>query len=364
MNRKRRLLIVDDSPTWRDCLEHIFEKDGYFDVVGTAVDGLDAIEKTRLLAPDVITMDIEMPRMNGIEASRKIMEFHPVPIIIVSDFWETESVKKAFEAMEIGAVAGIQKPSMIVSNTIGKKEILKLVKTVKLMSEVPVIKRGKLRRKDKPKEDEGIAASLEPALAVEVVVIGASTGGPVVLKEIFSRLPSDFPLPIAVVQHIAPGFLPGFIKWLEQASPLRFSVACYGEKLLPGSVYLAPDGAHMELDRELVVHLTDGPPEHGVKPSVSVLFRSVAKNLGPRALGVLLTGMGRDGAEELLAMCRAGAITIAQDEESSLVFGMPGEAIRLGGAAMVLPPHEIAKSLKFLGEKVKKGEGDLENHEP
>ncbi|SFM92660.1 chemotaxis-specific protein-glutamate methyltransferase CheB [Thermodesulforhabdus norvegica] len=358
MNGRKRLLIVDDSPTWRSYLRYIFEKDGYFDVIGTAVDGLDALEKTRLLVPDVITMDIEMPRMNGIEASRRIMEFHPVPIIIVSDFWETEAVKKAFDAMEIGAVAGVQKPSMIVSERAGAEQISVLVRTVKLMSEVPVIRRSRLKPGSRYEEkDGGTAASFEGVSKVRLVVIGASTGGPVVLKEIFSRLPANFPLPIAVVQHIAPGFITGFVKWLEQASPLRFSEACHGEELLPGTVYLAPDGVHMEVDHRLIVRLTDGPAEHGVKPSVSVLFRSVAKNLGPHAVGVLLTGMGKDGAEELLAMRRAGAITIAQDEDSSLVFGMPGEAVRLSGATMVLPPERIARYLMKLGGEIEREGG-------
>jgi two-component system chemotaxis response regulator CheB len=190
---------------------------------------------------------------------------------------------------------------------------------------------------------------VKQALAdIWVAAIGASTGGPVVLQTILSRLPQHYPIPLLLVQHMAPGFVQGFIEWLAQSTPLPIHVASQGESLLPGHVYVAPDGWHMGVASGGRVMLSQEPPENGARPSVSVLFRSVAKVFGKHAVGVLLTGMGRDGAEELKSLKDRGAVTIAQDEDSSTVHGMPGAAIKLEAATYVLPPQGIAEVLKRL----------------
>jgi len=349
----KRILIVDDSVTWREYLKYLFSQDPFFEVVGTAVDGLDAIEKARLLKPDVITMDLAMPRLDGIEACRRILEFLPVPIVIVSDFWETETVQRAFHAMEIGAVAGIQKPKMLRKNE-GKAEVKHLLKLVKLMSEIPIVCRTH-SKKNIGGVDEipstNVLTKFLSGRTFDVVAIGASTGGPVVLKKILSVLPKDYSLPVLVVQHISIGFLEGMVQWLRRVCKIPIRIARNGEPIEDGVVYFAPDNTHMEVDRNKTIRLLKGPAEHGVMPSVSVLFRSLNIVYGSRAVAVLLTGMGKDGAQELLELKRAGALTIVQNKESCLVFGMPGEAVRLGAAVCTASPPEISKILSNLNRK-------------
>jgi two-component system chemotaxis response regulator CheB len=186
---------------------------------------------------------------------------------------------------------------------------------------------------------------------VNLVAIGASTGGPLVLQTVLSGLPGNFSLPVLIVQHMAAGFIQGFVEWLTPTSALPLHVATHGEQILPGHAYIAPDGFQMKLELGKRLSLTKDEPENGHRPSVSYLFRSVADLCGPKAVGVLLTGMGKDGAEELKRMREKGAVTIAQDQESSVVHGMPGEAIRLEAATYVLPPHRIAAALANLSNK-------------
>ncbi len=341
----KRLLIVEDSPTCREYLRHILERDGGFRVVGTAADGEEAVRMALLLKPDVITMDLHLPRMSGIEASRKILEVLPVPIVVVSDLWETREVQRAFEAMEIGAVAGVQKPAGI-GHPDREASARRLVRTVQLMAELPVVRRlPKTPAPPKKSSAESRRNASPLRCPLSVVAIGASTGGPPVLKEILSHLPASFPAPVVIVQHISPGFLDGMLEWLQRTSALRLRVPVPGEKLEPGTVFFAPDGLHMELEPAGTVRLIDGPPQHGVKPSVSVLFGSVAASYGATAAAVLLTGMGKDGARELGLLREKGSLTVAQNEESCVVFGMPGEAVQRGAAEWVLAPHDIARIL-------------------
>ncbi|WP_212636828.1 chemotaxis-specific protein-glutamate methyltransferase CheB [Desulfacinum hydrothermale] len=344
MDRKLRILIVDDSPTCREYLKYLFEKDGGFQVVGTARDGLEAVSLALALRPDVITMDVLMPRLDGIQASRRILEKAPIRIVIISDVWNTEEVRQTFAAMEMGVLASVQKPPGPASPG-NEAAARQLVRTVKLLAEIPVVHRWKGRERA-----PAAMASPRPVSAAEnvsrrLVVVGASTGGPPVLKTILSRLPANYPLPLLVVQHISPGFLPGMIQWLQKVCALRLRIATHGERLEPGTVYFAPDGTHMVLGDAGEVALYDGPPEHGVRPSVSALFRSVANLCSRDAVAVLLTGMGRDGAQELKTLHDKGALTVAQDEASCVVFGMPGEAVRLGAAQHVLDPEGITDLL-------------------
>lgn len=344
-----KVLIVDDSASVRHFLEDIFSADPAIRVVGTAQNGEEAIEAVARLAPDVITMDIYMPLMNGLDATRRIMETHPTPIIILSGNLDPEEVITSFRAMEAGALTALPKPRGA-GHPDHEREVSFLVQRVKLMAEVKVIRRW-------PRHQKSLAAPYIPELTgaeatvhPQVVAIGASTGGPVVIQAILSKLSGTFSMPLLIVQHMAKGFVEGFAEWLAFTSPLPVHVASHGEDILPGHVYLAPDGFHLQLQTGGRIHLSDAPPENGLRPSVAALFRSATAVYGKNAVGVLLTGMGSDGAAELLQLKTNGAVTIAQDKASSVIYGMPGEAARLGAAAHLLAPDGIAAMLNQLAE--------------
>ncbi|KPA12004.1 response regulator receiver modulated CheB methylesterase [Candidatus Magnetomorum sp. HK-1] len=347
-----RVLIVDDSLTIREYLKEIFLMDGDFQIVGEAKDGFEAIEKVKTTRPDVVTMDIQMPRMDGYEATRRIMETQPVPIVIVSAAWIPEEVETTFKAMKIGAVAGIKKPQGIGSQNF-KDDVSELIKTVKLMSEVKVIRRrpksGRTIETDQSKAtttgSKNIFTFKKPTY--ELLAIGASTGGPPVLQNIFEKLSPNLKVPIVVVQHITSGFLNGLVDWLNKSTPFPVHIASENQKLLPGNIYFAPDNVHMGVKRNKTIYLSNDPPEHSIRPSVSFLFRSISDAFSSKAIGLLLTGMGKDGAEELKKMRDRNAMTIAQDKKSSTVFGMPGEAVRLDAANYVLAPDDIISRLNY-----------------
>lgn len=345
-----KLLIVEDSPVAREFLTYIFTSDPAIQVVGTAGNGVEALEMVRRKKPDVITMDIHMPLMDGFEATRRIMETVPTPIVIVSGSTGANEVSGTFKAIEAGALAVVRRPHGINHEAFeaGSKE---LIQTIKLMSEIRVVKRFARPGILRSAAHLSIAPLPKRPAKIQAVAFGASTGGPPVLKEILSGLPKDFPVPVLIVQHIAQGFVKGFAEWLSGASSFPISVAMRGERAAPGHGYVAPDGFHMGLENGLNIALSDHAPENHLRPSVSYLFRSVAQVLGPAAVGVLLTGMGRDGAEELKTLKDTGAVTIVQNEESSVVHGMPGEAIKLGAATYVLPPEGIAAMLAELVKK-------------
>jgi two-component system chemotaxis response regulator CheB len=340
---KIRVLIVDDSPSVRMMLEQIFSADTAFEVAGSAGDGAEAVQAVERLAPDVVTMDILMPGMSGLDATRLIMERHPVPIVMVSGNLDPEEVLTSFRAMEAGALAALPKPRGA-SHPEHGADVALLLQKVKLMSEVKVIRRW-------PRANAKMAM-LPPAPdarnPLRVVAIGASTGGPPAINTILSGLHPDFPLPLLIVQHMAPGFIAGFAQWLSLTSRLPVSLASQGELLLPGHAYIAPEGFHLEVEGGGRIALTRGDPENGQLPSVSPLFRSVAAVFGRNAVGILLTGMGDDGARELKLMKNRGAMTIAQDRESSVIFGMPGEAEKIGAATYFFPPGRIVEYLNSI----------------
>ena len=336
-----KVLVVEDSPVVREFLVHVLSSDAEMEVIGTACDGAEALEAVERLKPDVITMDLHMPRMDGFEATRRIMETHPVPIVIVSGSSTAKEVATAFHAVEAGALAVVRRPAGM-GHPEHEATVAELVKIVKLMSEVKVVKRwarprreAEMPRVSPPVELERLAAE------IRVVAIGASTGGPLALQTILSELPRDFSVPVLIVQHIAPGFTLGFAEWLAQTCDLPVRVATQGERILPGHVYIAPQEVQMKVEKEGTLWLTADAPENGLRPSVAYLFRSIASVYGPEAVGVLLTGMGKDGAQELKRMKEAGAVTIAQDKESSVVHGMPGEAISLEAATYVLSLNQL-----------------------
>lgn len=332
-----RTLIVDDSPSVRQFLRHILSEAG-FEIAGEAADGARAVELAAALRPDVITMDISMPVLDGFAATRAIMETAPTPIVIVSGDWSPEEVSKTFDALGAGALAILPKPSFGAPDFQRQKE--HLVSTIRLMSEVKVV-----RRHARAAQQTQHAVAARCGARPELVAVGASTGGPQALGTILSGLPADFPAPLAVVQHISKGFLPGLIDWLARQSRLAICIAEDGQRMEPGRVYFAPDDHHLIVTADKTLRLSKGPPVNALRPSVGVLFGSVVGSLESRAVGVLLTGMGRDGAKELGLMRERGAVTIAQDERSSIVHGMPGEAIRLGAAAHILPIEAIAAKL-------------------
>jgi two-component system, chemotaxis family, protein-glutamate methylesterase/glutaminase len=344
--RAIRVLVVEDSPTVREFLVHVLNSAPDIEVIGTAANGEEALEAVLAKKPDAITMDIHMPRMDGLEATRRIMETHPTPIIIVSANIPLEESAHSFAALEAGALALIRRPSGL-GNREHERTSRELVRTVKLMSEVKVVKRWPQPHRQPNRTADTPHRFHQATSPVELIAIGGSTGAPSAIETILSGLPKHFRIPILVVQHMATGFIGGFVEWLAQSSGRSIHVASSGEPILPGHVYVAPDGFHLGV-HGMKVLLSDAPPEHGLRPAVSFLFRSVALHFGARAAGVLLSGMGRDGADSLLLMRQKDALTIAQDEESSVVHSMPGEAIKLGAASHVLSPEMIAAALSEL----------------
>jgi two-component system, chemotaxis family, protein-glutamate methylesterase/glutaminase len=341
-----RALVVEDSAVVREFLLHILRSDPEIEVAGTARNGQEALAAVHEMKPDVITMDVHMPGMNGFDATRRIMEARPTPIVIVSGTAEVTETANAFRAVEAGALALLARPTGV-GHPDHERTAAELIQTVKLMSEVKVVRRW---RRSVPKGDV-ISAETRPvgdARAAVLVAVGASTGGPPVVQAMLSQLPQCFPAAVMLVQHIATGFTEGFAEWLDQSSNLSVRLPVDGERILPGHVYVAPDGLHMKVQGSGRICLSKDEPENGLRPSISVLFRSVAEIYGRKAVGVLLTGMGKDGAHELKLMREKGAVTIAQDQETSVVHGMPGEAIRVGAATYVLPAENIATVLRSL----------------
>jgi two-component system chemotaxis response regulator CheB len=354
-----RVLVVEDSPSVREFLVQILASDPAITVVGTAETGEEAIEAVERTRPDIITMDVHMPRMNGFDATRRIMETHATPIVMVSGAADATDTAKAFRAIESGALAVLRTP-FGVGHPNHEESTSELIRTVKVMSEVKVVRRWPRFR---PVETlPAVSVSTEFLLPsaqtqIRIVAIGASTGGPPVLQTILAGLPRNFPVPVLIVQHIAAGFTQGLVEWLAQSSSLPVHVPADGQSVLPGQAYVAPDGSHMAVGADGRVQLRTDQPENGLRPSVAYLFRSVAKVYGQSAVGVLLTGMGKDGASELKLMKEQGAVTIVQDRDTAVVHGMPGEVIRLGGATYVLPPEKICLALASLTTRTVGNEG-------
>jgi two-component system chemotaxis response regulator CheB len=314
------------------------------EVVGLARNGIEAVEQAERLRPDVIVMDVYMPRMNGLEAAGRIMERIPTPIVMVSASFSQDEVALTFEAFKAGALTAVDKPCG--PDHPGQAAAARrLVEAVKLMAEVKVVHRWPRRARSQMLEaaEQGL---IPMPRQIRLIAIGASTGGPQVIMEILARLPRDFETPILVVQHITPGFTRGLVTWLGQRKHLAVKLAEPGESVSPGTIYLAPDGSQMGITKDGQFRLTRGGVQDGFCPSASYLFQSVAEAYGRSAMGILLTGMGRDGAQGLLRLRQAGGVTIAQDEATSVVFGMPAEAIRLGAAEYVLSPEQIARAMR------------------
>jgi two-component system chemotaxis response regulator CheB len=361
--RRIHVLIVEDSPAAAQLLTFILSADPEIRVVGVAANGEDALRKLDRYPVDVVTMDINLPGMNGFETTRRIMESHPVPIAIVSSLvGASTDTSNPFRVMEEGALALLAKPPGP-GHPDYERRAKELVRTIRAISEVKVFRRSSpiTRFAPGPHPHPGASASSKaspatgarpstsrpgPSGRYRLVALGASTGGPAVIESIFAMLGPGFPLPILVVQHIAAGFTQGFADWIRKSSRLPTRVAHHGETPAPGTAYVAPDDAHMGLSPTGTIALDSYQGQiHGMRPSVSHLFESVAGILGNRTIGVILSGMGADGSKELGLIREKGGVTIAQDAESCIVPGMPVEAVRFGSAGLVLPPESIAKKL-------------------
>jgi two-component system, chemotaxis family, protein-glutamate methylesterase/glutaminase len=346
MSDKIKVLVADDTQVMRTLLVELLNRDPRIQVIGAVGDGQAALDFLDAggECPDVVVMDIHMPRLDGFEATRRIMETRPVPIVICTATASPQDVAVAFRAMEAGAVACVEKP--VALGVDFESRLQNLLQIVRLMSEVKVVRRwNRSRIAPAVPTANGLTAARAAVPGIRLIGIGASTGGPLVLQTILSGLPKDFPVPLLIVQHIARGFLPGMVDWLSQTTGLRVRIAAHGAAALPGHAYVAPDDFHLAADVRGQMVLAREEPERGLRPAVSYLFRSLADSYGANAVGVLLTGMGKDGAVELKRMKDHGAHTIAQDRESSIVHGMPGEAIELGAATQILPADKIAGAL-------------------
>ncbi len=352
-----RVLVADDSATARALLVAILSEEPGIKVVGEARTGREAVNMAARLNPDLITMDIHMPDLDGLRATQEVMTNAPRPIIIVSSAARLDDVELSLEATRAGALLVVPKPAgPTVSGAAGDQR--HLVNMVKAMAHVKVVKRhtagsATTTAASRVRDDQSTANPASRTRTrngpVRLIAIAASTGGPAALEAILSRLPGTLSVPVLVVQHIAHGFTGGLAHWLGNSTSLRVKVAEHQEAAVPGTVYVAADDRHLgvRLDAQHQLRLvTDAaPPLGSFRPSASYLFRSAAEAVGERAINVILTGMGDDGVEGLRAARRAGGLVIAQDEASSVIYGMPREAVRAGIVDRILPVGAIAAEL-------------------
>jgi len=345
-----RVLLVDDSPIVLHILQRLLSRSPEIQVVGTAADGREALELLPSLKPDVICTDLYMPVMDGLEFTREVMANYPRPILVVSIAVEPGS-PNIFRLLEAGAVDIMSKPRDILTGDLDKVAH-ELARKIRILAGVHVFRRNnKARGAPAAKLAPKPIVIPRPQTPVRMVVIGASTGGPQALHAILAHLPASFPAPIVCVQHIGSNFLSEMVTWLAEVSQLPVRKAVHGETPQAGVVYFAPEVAHLELDDGGRFALSLAAPLDGHRPSVTITMRAAARCFGAGAVGVLLTGMGRDGAEGMASIAAAGGITIAQDEASSVVYGMPKVAVELGAVQHILPREKIAPALEALAGK-------------
>lgn len=389
-----RILIAEDSLTVTMILQKIFATDESCQVIGTARNGKEAVEKVKLLRPDIVTMDIRMPVMDGFEATKQIMLQCPTPILVISASVGKDDLNVAFNAIRAGALDIVEKPKGNLAmdyEYIGKD----LIKKVKMLAGVKVfhhVSSNLTRPKDSGRSSKAsqdshknrlvvssgqqspsceplptvreqtrqerysikkqlLVSSLAPVSPIELIAVASSTGGPSALLKMLKPLPANFPVPMVIVQHICEGFGPGFVEWLNKECAIHVKTAERGETLQPGIVYVAPDGYHTLIDPGLVVRLSKSMPVGGLRPSATLMMESAAKALKSGVMGIILTGMGRDGADGMKAIKEQGGLTLAQSPETCVVFGMPKEAIEIGAIDKVVPidkmGYEIISILKL-----------------
>lgn len=348
-----RVLVAEDSVTVRELLTDILESDpaGEIQVVGQAKNGVEAIELTERLRPGIVTMDVHMPLMDGFEATKEIMARVPTPIVIVSSSISGRDVEMSLNAMRAGALMVVAKPDNPQSPDFATRQG-QLVMMVKAMSQVKVVRRWGHGASGAHAQPPHVPAARGGLGRARIVAIAASTGGPAALQRILSDLPRDFPAPILVVQHIATGFVAGFADWLNANCALRVKVAEHGEPAVKRTVFVAPDERHLGIEADGRVIVADVPAIGGFRPSGTYLFESAARAYGSAVAAVILTGMGSDGIAGLRAVKSAGGQVLAQDEETSVVYGMPREAVVAGVVNVV---SSIADMPRWLAELTARG---------
>lgn len=363
-NRKVRVLIVDDSALVRRILSEMLSSVPGIEVVGAAGDAYAARDKIKQLSPDVLTLDVEMPKMDGLTFLRNLMRLRPMPVIMVSTLTE-HGADITLDALAEGAVDYLPKPKLDLAATLGEYRN-------ELAEKIKMAAGARVRAKDTRPAGDAAAPSIIPKLSADAVIakapaaprrlrttdriiaIGASTGGTEAIKEVLMRFPADTP-GVVIAQHIPKAFSTPFARRMDSCCQMTVYEAEDGQQVLPGHVYIAPGDRHLLLIRDgarYVCRLDDGQPVNRHKPSVDVLFRSVAQQAGANAIGVILTGMGRDGAEGLKEMREAGSPTIAQDEATSVVWGMPGAAVEIGAATEQSPLSEVGRRVLSLAESM------------
>lgn len=343
-----RVVVAEDSVTARTLLVEMFSSDPAFVVVGEAENGEVAVELTKRLRPDVVTMDVRMPLMDGLAATQRIMVEAPTPIVIVSASLDQDDVSASMRAIRAGALMALAKPQGPPAPGFEASRA-RFLATVKALASVKVVGHRLRTRVDyvaPPRPHSSLTT------APHVVALAASTGGPGALRQVLDALPYDFPVPIVIVQHLAPGFVRGFVEWLGTSCRLRVKVAAEGDRLVPGTAYIAPEDRHLSLAPGGFVRALYDPPVDGFRPSASVLFESVASIYRGATLAAILTGMGRDGVYGLRRVRELGGRIIAQDEQTCSVFGMPAAAIEEGLADFVLPISLVpTKLVELVGQE-------------
>lgn len=347
--KKIKLLIVDDSALIRQMLKQIFSGTDDIEVVGTASDPLIARDKIKALNPDVLTLDVEMPRMDGLTFLRNLMRLRPMPVVMISTL-TAKGAEVTLEALGLGAVDFVAKP---------KADVPKALEEYadEIINKVRMAAKARVKALEIARPTAGALPAqgqLNPnrhfKTTDKIVAVGASTGGTEAFKQVVKMLPVDAPA-MVVTQHLPVNFSVSFAKHIDEAGAMNACLASDGQLILPGNIYIAPGDKHLRVARDgarYICRLDDGPLVNRHKPSVEVLFESVAENVGKNAIGVMLTGMGADGAKAMLQMREAGAYNIVQDEASSIVWGMPGEAFKQGAAHQVLPLDSIAARIMSL----------------
>lgn len=359
---KVKVLVIDDSALVRQVMTEILNNNSAIEVVGTANDPFDAREKIKSLNPDVLTLDVEMPKMDGITFLANLMRLHPIPVVMVSTLTQ-KGADITFEALELGAIDFVSKPTVGVSEGLSEyaDEICEKVITASKVNVSKISDRRARRASSSSSEALKVEKKLSADAVLEkrnvpktklkttdkIIALGASTGGTEAIKEVLMAMPVNSP-GIVISQHIPEDFSKPFAERMDKNSAMTVYEAVDGQQILPGHVYIAPGNRHLIIERSgarYICRLNDGPPVNRHKPSVDVMFRSVAQNVGPNAIGVILTGMGADGADGLKEMLENGASTLVQDEKSSVVWGMPGEAFKREATTDQYPLEQIAKEL-------------------
>lgn len=338
-----KVLIVDNSPVSRFVIRNVLERDEELKIVGEARNGAEALELVAHFKPDILTIDVSQPDMEGLDATKKIMQENPVPIIAVTSH-QNNGVQKAIQIIQAGALTVVEKPDQFMPNepdAVGKN----LIDSIKSLSEVKVVRRW---NDEKLKKAARKVVSNSVNSATEIIGIATSTGGPNALAKLLNQLPAGFDIPILVVQHIMRGFTGNFVTWLANVSERHVKLAEQYELILKDHIYIAPDDSHLSVNRFNRLVLTKEAPVKGHRPSADYLFFSIARNYKNRGMGIILTGMGDDGAEGMKAIKDAGGLTIAQNRDSSVIFGMPNEAINLNAVDKVVSIDNIGEAILSL----------------